>query len=143
MSRLLYASRVEKEQQYYIDENFDPKSLMKLFEDLEESIEVANTLKRKILLQYQKATRRVEYKRVILSKDHDRNNHVQVRVCLEKYYKYEGVEVKSEMIYSTNKEYSYKELKQAKLYAMELIDTNPGATLDNRTGYKMLDFTIR
>ena len=137
---LKYLSRIEEDEDYYINNNYDSVSLRNFLNDLQEAKTKIAEYESRLMMQYNISTRTTTYYRVIADryKNDYRDKKVSIRVKVESYKMLEGKEVKSTFVYNSFKEFSYQNMTDAILYVYELLGKYPGSIYHNNTPYRKM-----
>ena len=139
---LKYLARIENESSYYIEKQFEFKSLTNLYKECEEAEKQIQDFKKRIMVQYNAATQTVERIKVIALRnknEYSNDKRVKINVQVRKVKVLNGVEVTNDYIYGDSKEFSYQDKSEALLYVYNKLAKYPGSKYYNETPYKHMN----
>lgn len=138
---LKYLSRIESDEDYYINNNYDTNSIRNLLEDISKAKTQLAEYEARLILRYNESTRATTYYRILANKhqsEYGNDKKVYIRVNAESYKKIDGIEVKRDFIYNSSKDFRYNDHVEALLYIYKLLDQYKGSVYYNETGYKKM-----
>ena len=110
-----YIQHVLSDPDYYINNCYDYKSLIKVSADIERAKKELAELETLIYNQIQNAVRVVKYKEIIVRRHKQYKGNIEITVYLNEYSTLDGERLnKSEMVYSTLKKFRGNEKKKAR-----------------------------
>ena len=118
-----YIQHVLSDPDYYINNNYDYESLLKVSKDINKAKEELAELEKLLYTQIQNAVKVVKYKDIIARREKKYKGNIELTVFVREYSMVDGVRLnKNNMIYGTHKSFKGNEKKQAIKYADELKD---------------------
>lgn len=136
---LRYIDRYEKDQEYYILNNYNTDNLIKIHTELEEAKETIKELQKLIEAQYQQATRTTYKTRIAAQReksDYSQDKKVKIVIRVYKDQLLNNEVVHTDIEYNKTKYFSYQDKVEAMLYVYDLLSEYPGSIYYNLTGYK-------
>lgn len=138
---LKYLARIESDEDYYINNNYNSHSLRTLLEDIQKAKTTLAEYEARLMLRYSESTRTTPYWRIIATREQASygDKKVYIRVKAETFKKLDGVEVDNSLIYNSCKNFKYKNMTEALLYIYELLGQYPGSKYYNNTPYGRME----
>lgn len=138
---LRHLQRIESDEDYYINNNYNPKSIMDLLNDINKAKTVLAEYEARLFLKYNEAVMATDYYRVkaLRYKNDYGDKKVSIRIRVEKFKMLDGLEVREDSVYSDCKEFTYQDMTEALLHVYAMLNKYPGSIYHNETPYKRME----
>lgn len=116
-----YMQMVLEDQDYYINNCYNEKDLLRINADILKAREELKELESKVATQYNKITQIIRYNEIIYNRRKCYKGGIELSVSVHTYLTLNGERLKkTEFIYGTNKTFNGNQRKLAEAYAKEL-----------------------